>query len=152
MVGFSGFKTTIVESVLIIVSLTGPLLLVIVSQEYLSSGAADESFYRLIANIAVNGHYLAFDFAMLALGLGSLMFCYLLYQSKLVPRFLSVIGLIGYAALAASSGLGFFGLDMRMILYLPGAIFELLFPIWLIVKGFNENATYSGALDENTVV
>jgi hypothetical protein len=34
-------------------------------------------------------------------GLGGLIFSYLLYQSKLVPRLLSVLGIIGYAILSA---------------------------------------------------
>lgn len=66
--------------------------------------------------------------------LGGLIFSYLLYLSKLVPRYLSGLGIIGYLML-------FFGvmLDMfsffnindgaGMLLYLPGGLFELLLPI-----------------------
>ncbi|MNI70316.1 hypothetical protein D3C73_1261240 [compost metagenome] len=82
-------------------------------------------------------HYLLFDMAMLVLSLGSLLFCYILYRSRLVPRLLSMIGLIGYTGLLASSCLSLVGLDVGGALYIPGAIFELALPIWLIVKGFN---------------
>ncbi|SMO45758.1 DUF4386 domain-containing protein [Melghirimyces algeriensis] len=132
------FGTRVVESVLIIVSVISPLVLLALSQEFIHAGASGKSYYQTIANIAIHAHYLAFDLAMFALSLGSLMFCYLLYQSKLVPRLISVIGLMGYTSLLASSCLGVIGLDIKTILYLPGALFELIFPIWLIIKGFNE--------------
>jgi hypothetical protein len=56
------------------------------------------------------------------------------------------VGLIGYALL-----LDIFGIintnGAGMIMYLPGTLFELiLFPIWLIVKGFNPSAIQFGSL------
>jgi hypothetical protein len=48
--------------------------------------------------------------------------------------------------LLASGCLGVFGIDIGMILYFPGAIFEIIFPIWLIIKGFNLSAIDSGAV------
>ncbi|WP_054023883.1 DUF4386 domain-containing protein [Bacillus sp. FJAT-28004] len=134
------FGSRIMESVLLIVSIIGLQLLVILSQEYIASGAVDSEYFQTIGTLVVKGQHAAFDMGMLALSLGSLMFCYLMYRSKLIPRIISVIGLIGYAALFASGCLGIFGLDVGMILYIPGAIFEIIFPIWLIVKGFNLTA------------
>ena len=78
-----------------------------------------------------------FQIAMLGLGLGSLPFCYLLYQSKLIPRSLSIVGFIGYLSLIAYALLAIFGTSKMDILFIPGALFEIIFPIWLIVKGFN---------------
>jgi hypothetical protein len=56
---------------------------------------------------------------------------------------MSVLGLVGYAALIIGSSLELFGLDLVMVHYLPGALFELILPIWLIVKGFNSSAIVS---------
>lgn len=80
---------------------------------------------------------------MVALGLGAMPFCYLLYRSRLIPRSMSVLGFIGYAALLIGSSLELFGLDLHMIHYVPGGLFELIFPIWLIVKGFASSAIAS---------
>ncbi|NOU75564.1 DUF4386 family protein [Paenibacillus sp. LMG 31458] len=77
---------------------------------------------------------------MIVLSLVSLLFCYLLYQSKLIPRLISVFGLIGYASLLTSALLEIFGYSPGMFLFLPGALFEIILPIWLIVKGFNSFA------------
>ena len=75
-------------------------------------------------------------------GLGGLIFSYLLYQSQLVPRLLSVFGIIGYAMLSVGvllDLLGYFYMnsDAGMLLYIPGGLFELFLPVWLFIKGFN---------------
>jgi len=137
--GYLGSR--IIESVLLIVSFISPLLLITLSQEY--AGATDTSYFQTLGTLAIKGHSLAFEMAMIALSLGSLMFCYLLYESKLVPQFISVLGFIGYAALLTRGWLEIFGYSTGMILFLPGALFEIIFPIWLIVKGFNSSAIAS---------
>ena len=81
-------------------------------------------------------------------GLGGLIFSYLLYQSKLIPRYLSVLGIIGYAMLLLGVLLNMWGyVDLNtstgMFLYLPGGLFELLLPLWFFVKGFNPTTVAS---------
>ena len=80
--------------------------------------------------------------------LGGLIFSYLLYLSKLVPRYLSGLGIIGYLMLFLGVVLdmfSFFNINdgAGMLLYLPGGLFELFFPIWLFLKGFNSSAIAS---------
>ena len=74
--------------------------------------------------------------------LGGLIFSYLLYLSKLVPRYLSGLGIIGYLMLFLGVVLDMFSIfnindGAGMLLYLPGGLFELFLPIWLFIKGFN---------------
>ena len=81
-------------------------------------------------------------------GLGGLIFSYLLYQSNIIPRWLSVLGLIGYAMLSIGVLLDVFGYfymntDAGMLLYTPGGLFELFLPIWLFIKGFNSSTIAS---------
>ena len=71
--------------------------------------------------------------------LGALIFYYLLYQSKLIPRFISVWGLIAVAMVP----LQYFNLGL--ILVLPMISNEIFLAIWLIVKGFNSSAIASGS-------
>lgn len=80
--------------------------------------------------------------------LGGLIFSYLLYLSKLVPRYLSGLGIIGYLMLFLGVLLdmfSFFNINdgAGMLLYLPGGLFELFLPIWLFIKGFNSSAIAS---------
>jgi hypothetical protein len=65
----------------------------------------------------------------------------LLYRSRLIPRWLAVLGLISYPTLLAGCVLDLYGLvdvtqGVGLVALLPGALFELILPIWLIVKGF----------------
>jgi Domain of unknown function (DUF4386) len=71
--------------------------------------------------------------------LGALMFYILLYQSRLVPRWLSTWGLVG-AALYIVPPLGsMFGLSLG-VLMAPLAVQEMVMAVWLIAKGFNPTA------------
>lgn len=78
--------------------------------------------------------------AVNAVLLGSLM-----YRSRLVPRLLPLLGLIGVPLLLAAQGAILFGLTTRLspvvgILTLPIALWEFSLGIWLTVKGFNASA------------
>ena len=80
-------------------------------------------------------------------GLGGLVMTYLLYVSRLVPRPIAVLGLVGYALLTVGVPLDLLGvLDMNegsgQLLLAPGGLFEIVaMPIWLITKGFNSPST-----------
>lgn len=70
---------------------------------------------------------------------------YLLYRSRLVPRRLSVIGIVGAPVLVVGYlGILFGGIAQHGVLAglsaLLVAAFELSFGIWLIVKGFDPAA------------
>ena len=74
--------------------------------------------------------------------IGGLLFSYLLYLSKLIPRYLSVLGIVGYGLLFLGVILDMFNIfnineGAGMLIYLPGGLFELVLPIWLFIKGFN---------------
>jgi hypothetical protein len=86
--------------------------------------------------------------AMVVFGLTALILNYLLYQSKLVPRFISVWGFIGAILMLAAGLLAMFGLGylspITVLLGLPMALNEMVLAVWLIVKGFNSSAIASG--------
>jgi hypothetical protein len=135
--------TRIFDCGFLVVGGIGTLLLIALSQGAIQAGTQDASYSLALGTLLVEGSYTAYLVGMMALGLGSLPFCYLLYRSRLIPRSLSVLGLIGYAALLIGSSVELFGLNLYMIHYLPGGLFELILPIWLIFKGFDSSAIAS---------
>lgn len=139
--GYAG--TRIIECLLLIVAGIGSLSLITLSQEYARAVAPNASYFEASGASVVAQSGLAFQLAMIALGLGSMPFCYLLYRSRLIPRLLAALGFVGYAALFAGGLFELFGPNLSMIQYLPGGLFELILPIWLITKGFNSSAVVS---------
>ncbi|GAB3526747.1 DUF4386 domain-containing protein [Arthrobacter monumenti] len=75
-------------------------------------------------------------------GIGGLVLNYLLFISRLVPRSISILGLVGYALFTLGVPLDFLGVlnmneGLGMAILIPGFLFEfVVLPIWLIAKGF----------------
>jgi uncharacterized membrane protein len=68
-------------------------------------------------------------------GLGALIFYIILFQSELVPRWLSGWGLVGAVLILAMGLLRLFGHPV-VYLAIPIILNELVLAIWLIGKGF----------------
>lgn len=71
---------------------------------------------------------------------------FLLYKSRLVPRALSLIGIIGAPLLVVGYIAVLFGLIGRLaplaaLTAIPVALFEFSLGVWLVTKGFNPSAT-----------
>ena len=105
------------------------------ANEYLKGGAA-ESLQALSA-VLTQAQLYAYHFGMLTVGVAGLMLCYLFFNTRLVPRFLGVWGLVGYAVILCGSVLEVLGFNLQTIHTLPGGLWELFIGVWLIVKGFN---------------
>jgi len=141
---YVGFR--VIEAVVIVAALISPLSLIALSQEYVKAGAPDASYWQtlgtafLVARAVLTGQLLGIIFSLTGLVL-----FYLLYQSRLVPRFISVWGLIAVALVFTWNLLETFGIHVSfgMILALPIILNEVFLGIWLIVKGFNSSAIVS---------
>jgi hypothetical protein len=64
-----------------------------------------------------------------------------LFRTRLVPRAIAVLGVIGYPVLLAGAVLAVFGVGdvshgAGMAALVPGGLFELLMPLWLLARGF----------------
>ena len=116
-----------------------PLLLVTLSREFVSAGAPVASYFQTAGTLLLSLSDWISVLENIPYCLGALIFSYLLYQSKLVPRWLSVWGLIGAIVLLARVPLSMFVFDplSTAILAIPIIVNELVLAGWLIVKGFN---------------
>ena len=131
--GYVVFRGAI-ETVLYIATALGWLLLIALSTQPDAGPIA--GLVRTVEAVAWD-QLVAIPFA-----LGALMFYVLLYQSRLVPRWLSAWGLVG-AVLYIVPPLGsMFGLSLG-VLMAPLALQEMVMAAWLIAKGFNLRAVAS---------
>jgi hypothetical protein len=76
----------------------------------------------------------------MSLGLGSVLMCGSLLRTRLVPRWLAVWGVVGYAIFLAGAIAELLGIPIGIALSIPGGLFELVLGIWLLVKGFEPEA------------
>jgi hypothetical protein len=144
--GYVAFR--IIEAVIIIAAVITPLTLIALSQSYLIAGAPEASnLLTLGSSFLVVRELLVGQMIGIFFSLAALLFFYLLYQSKLVPRFISVWGLISVALVFTWNLLELFGISISagMILALSMILNEIFLAIWLIVKGFNLSAIASGS-------
>lgn len=87
-------------------------------------------------NSTKNTLFWAYQSAMLVLSIGSFPFFKFLLQQRFIPRYMAVWGIGGYILLAVGSLLEMAGLPISLYLSIPGGLFELVFAIRLMVKGF----------------
>jgi len=123
------------------------LLLLTLSQQYVQAGAPDASYYQTIgALIKATGEWID-PILVIVFSISALILNYTFYQTKLIPRWLSGLGLFGATLHLAEGLLAVFGYPDITVLgipvYLPIGIQEMVYAVWLIVKGFNPSAITS---------
>jgi hypothetical protein len=144
-------SAAIAATVVLVVGALFLLLLIPLSDEYVNAGSAAAPYFETMGLILIEGGYYAYHMGMALWALGGLMFVSVLYSSKLIPRPMSVWGIIGYAFLLSGSVLELFGhSDMvEIVSVAPGGLFEVTLSIWLIVKGFSSSAIDSNSASTN---
>jgi len=144
--GYVSFR--LFEAVLLTVAQVYKLSLVNLSQDHLSKGGVDASYLQSIGNSIQSVVYWVDHAGLIYLvvfGIGALILYSALYKSKLIPRWLSIWGLIGAVAILAGSVIATFDISLvlAMLLIIPIGLQEQAMAIWLIVKGFNSSAIAS---------
>jgi hypothetical protein len=79
--------------------------------------------------------FVGFSLHMLAFCPGGILFYYLLYKSGIVPRWLSLWGLITVSPLFVATLLSIFLVEVPAVVVLPYIPFEFVIGIWILVKG-----------------
>jgi len=150
--GFLSFR--IIAAVLNIIGFISLLMLLSLSQEFVREGTPDSSYYQTLGNILRSGRDFVNHIAMiLTLSVGSLMFYFSLYQTKLIPRWLSLWGLLGTIFTSSASILIMFHIiDIITAIYIglnfPLVLLEMVLAIYLIIKGFDSKIMSSITVKE----
>jgi hypothetical protein len=130
----------IVEVVLMDVGVLALLMIVPLAQHGVDAGQASVGWAKALGSLAVQSNTMAYQIGQMSLGLGAVFLCLLLFRTRLIPRFLSIWGLVGYAILMAGTIAEIFGIHIGIMLSIPGGIFEVGLAFWLIIKGFQPEA------------
>ena len=127
------------EGVAYILLVIAWLLLVTVSQEFVKAGMPDASNYQTWGTLLVAGFDWIEQILAIVFSLGALMIYAVFYQSRLIPRWLSIWGIAGGAVYLAVPVLFLFGVDVEFLM-IPLGVQEMILALWLIVKGFSPAA------------
>jgi Domain of unknown function (DUF4386) len=139
----------LLEAAIIVVGIISLLSVVTLSQEFTETADPNVPSFLTAGSLLVAVHNWTFLFGpQLTLGASTLMLAYLLYKSRLVPRFIPVLGLIGGPLIFVSAVAILFGLYDQLsivgsIASIPVAVWEMALAGWLIVKGFNSHVIAS---------
>jgi len=139
--GAVGFR--LIEAVFYIVGVIGIVLLLSLSQEFVKAGAPSSSYFQTLGVILLSGYHWAGNVAgTLAFYIGAMMYYYIFYRTKLIPKWLSGWGLVAVSMGIIASMLVMFQVvgsmsTVQVVLNLPIAVQEMVLAAWLIVKGFN---------------
>ena len=134
--GFLGFR--FIEAVSVMVHSIILLPLLTLSQEYVLAGAPVGSYHLIMGGFLQAAREGAFLIGSgFVWSLSAVILNYILYNSKLVPRWLSRWGLVGGTLSLTVYMSQIFSMPLTDWLFLPIALQEMVFAVWLIVKGFN---------------
>ena len=142
-VGYVVFRGAL-ETVSYIAMTISWLVIITLSQEYVKAGAPDASYFQALGALILKGHDSIRSILEIVFPLGALMFYSVLYQSKLIPRWISGWGLAAALLWLAVGLLGVFHIivpmsTIQVVLSLPIGLQEMVMAVWLIVKGFNSS-------------
>ena len=140
-IGYLAFR--IIDATFIAVMVLFMLIQIPLGSEYLKAAASDASFLQALSAVSAQVSQYAYQIGMSALGVSGLILCYTLFRAKLVPGWLSVWGLVGYATILVGMLSAVMGSGLGDLSSLPGGLWEVFIGVWLIVKGFSSSAVVS---------
>lgn len=138
----------ILEAALLAVSRMEGFALLLYSEAYAAGQSAE---LLLLGQVA----YDTMEFAgntlhMLAFCAGALLFYILLDRSRLVPRWLSLWGVIALLPLLTGTITQIFGYTIPFYFYVPYVPFELVIGVWILIRGVAaDDSCLNGAEEED---
>ena len=128
------------ETAFYLVGLVCLLSLPALGQQFTSAGSANRPLFQAIGNSLVSIHDYAGLVGVFAFCLGALMYYYLFFATRLIPRWLSGFGIVAIILMLTACVLSLFS-GNRITSYIPLAfpifIQEMVLAVWLIAKGFS---------------
>jgi len=123
------------EAIILAVSKIGIFALIPLSMEYVKAGAPDSSYFQISGTLFFGVDRWGDTIHMLFFCLGGILWYYLFYRSKYIPRVLAVWGILAVSLALIGTLFIIFGLEPSIIMSIPNGLFELTIGIWLMLKG-----------------
>lgn len=127
------------------------LMFIPVGQAFVNAGSADATTLQVMGFFIKQAVYWTEHLLALVFTIGALMLYWLFYKTKLIPSWLALWGFFGAILYFAAPILNLFDPQHPALslgvkwgnLMAPLAIQEMVFAVWMIIKGFNQVAAAS---------
>jgi len=129
------------EAITLAVSKLGALALIPLSAEFVEAGMPASSTYQTLGSFFY--HVLdrqGNDIHMLFYCLGGILWFYLFYRSRAIPRVISALGIAIESVALIGMVLLLFGASASMIVFYPIILLELAVGLWLLIKGARDSS------------
>ncbi len=141
-VGYVVFRGAL-ETVVGIIMAISQLLLILISQQYTAAGTSGASSFQALGAFVLKSYDAINPLLVIVFSLGALMLYFMFYQSRLIPRWLSVWGFVAILLHFSTAFLILFRAvrpgDMSTLFAInfPILLQEMVMAVWLIARGFN---------------
>ena len=128
------------EAILLAVSKIGNFALIPLSLEYVKAGAPDSSYFQILGTLFFGVDRWGDTIHMLFFCLGGILWYYLFYKSKYIPRVLAVWGIGAISVGLIGMVLELFDVRVNLLFFLQIAVCELVIGLWLVVRGIRDGS------------
>lgn len=145
--GYVGLRT--LEAGIIAVGVIPLLAVVTLRQQMVDTVGADPAALMTVSSVLVALYQWTVLLGPgLVCGTNTVLMAYLMYRSRLVPRFIPMLGLVGGPLIFIVNAAKMFGFveqnaSLLLIAVVPIFAWEVSLALWLILKGFKQSATTS---------
>lgn len=128
----TAFSLYVLEAVLLAVSRLAAFPLLAISTQFAATPSAS---LLAEANSALASMNFGYTLLMLVFCPGAILFYWLLFKSRLVPRALSLWGLITVIPIFFAIALSVLGINLPFYIFVPYIPFEFVIGLWILIKG-----------------
>lgn len=134
--GFLYIAFCILNFVAITVDNISVLTLLELSLQYVKNGSTDMTTLNIMGDVFYKNHWWTHYLSLLTSCFPVFVLFYAVYLNKLVPRAISVFGIVAVTLMFIEILFSIFENSISMNMLIPIALVQLFFPIWILIKGF----------------
>lgn len=133
------FAFSILGFIAIAIDNISVLSLLELSQEYTKNGTDNSDILNTFGHVFYKKHWWTHYLSLFISCFPVFILYYTFYVSKLIPKIISIFGIIAVILMFVEILFSIFGHSISMNMLLPIGLIQLILPLWLIFKGLNSS-------------
>lgn len=139
-VGYIIFRS--LEALMFVLTELNSIPILILSQLSISTGSESIETLKLFGDLFQEIRSVTYGIGVLFFCIGSFMFYFSMFKSEILPKWITIWGMIAIIMASILSTLNLIGIAspifIAVIFYIPIALNEITMSVWLIIKGFTK--------------